>query len=129
MYSVGISPSPMFTKEMIPNYLEMEKTDDFPEKACILCKKKNMDLDGLHFHLERTHDLTWGIDDGEDSTYEEWVEAFNKATEYDPDNATSEDEDIQQSSDSSSESSNESSSSERPGGGENTKELLPNQSQ
>ena len=68
-----------------------------------------MDLIGLFEHFLKDHDIHWGTEGEDDdlSTFEEWVEAYNKAVNYDPDTIKNEEEDIHQSSDSSSESSSE----------------------
>ena len=85
-YTVGISINSPFTKNMIPNYTEMLKTREVPDKQCILCQKKNMDLNQIFNHYIDDHDLTMGEEsDDEVSTFEEWVEAYNKAKAYDSD--------------------------------------------
>ena len=94
---------------MIPNYSEMEKTEEVPDKQCIICLKKDMDLRNLSIHYSVKHDLTIGMDE-DDSTFEEWVEAKNNAKDYNSEDVIDEEEEHKSqasSTDSSSDSSSE----------------------
>ena len=73
---VGISTHSTFTKDMIPDSEEMLDTRYVSDKNCVLCNKKNMNYMGLYHHFENSHNLSWGCEE-DDSTFEEWVEAFN----------------------------------------------------
>ena len=82
---VGISTQSTFTKDMIPDSEEMLDTRYVKDKDCFLCNKRNMDFLGLYRHFVNSHNIVWGGDE-DDSTFEEWVEAFNTAKEYDYEN-------------------------------------------
>ena len=86
-YTVNISSSSSFTRDMIPSFSEWKKTKEVSDKHCILCHKQNMDLDEMLDHLANDHDIFWGYDDNDEiSTFEEWVEAYNKTKEHNSEN-------------------------------------------
>ena len=72
-YSVEFSHDVPITEDMIPVYAEYKKTATVPDKQCIICLKKNMNLKKLTAHY-LTHDMFFAGDE-DDSNVDEWLEA------------------------------------------------------
>ena len=104
---VGIYEHTEFTRDKIPDADKYCDTAKVRDKNCPLCDKVNMSYVGIFRHLLRSHKISWGLDDSDNSTYEEWVAAFHAAKEYDYENIITEADNSQSSSGSSAENYSE----------------------
>jgi hypothetical protein len=69
----------ILTKETLPNYDEMELTEDIPDKECIVCGKDNLILVELQEHYNDFHDIfIFETGDEDNSTLQEWLKSIKR---------------------------------------------------
>merc|ERR1712015_478976 len=67
------------TEETLPNYDEMELTEDVPDKECIVCGKDNLNLVELQEHYGDFHSIfIFETGDEDNSTLQHWQKSIQR---------------------------------------------------